>query len=195
MTGFCSIREQYLLISAAPNPVIVVVFRPARLTNSRQKTGDLLSSTRLDCCYDSGKLTLRQDDKVNAIRHAAPASELVLAISTGCTGLRLTICFNELASVASNLHFSQPRRREESRRGRHECLRYGAKYTLSYGIAAQTSRLPLWQSDRLALRNIVGNTAKTVGHHASGQRSGQRACNEVSSITSIPVRKPTGNTL
>ena len=35
-------------------------------------------------------------------------------------------------------YFSVRGRREESRRGRHECLRHGAEYTLSYGIAAQT---------------------------------------------------------
>jgi hypothetical protein len=28
----------------------------------------------------------------------------------------------------TNLHFDQPKRREESRRGRHECLRHGAEY-------------------------------------------------------------------
>jgi hypothetical protein len=34
--------------------------------------------------------------------------------------------------------------------GRHECLRHGAEYSLSYGIEAQTSRLPRW--------HIVRNT-------------------------------------
>jgi len=34
-----------------------------------------------------------------------------------------------------NRNLSQAKRREESRRGRHECLRHGVEYTL--GIAAQ----------------------------------------------------------
>jgi hypothetical protein len=58
----------------------------------------------------------------------------------------------------SHLHFSQPKRREEFRRGRHEYLRHDAEYTLSYGIAAQTSRPPRWQSDGRTLRNILRNT-------------------------------------
>jgi len=55
----------------------------------------------------------------------------------------------------------EPKRREESRRGRHECLRHGGEYGLSYGDAAQTSCLPRWQSDRRVFRNIGRNTVQS----------------------------------
>jgi len=99
----------------------------------------------------------------NRVRHAVEVGAETLyeaAVLTARRGRDTAFCRGEeperhphlggADGRTTSLDFLQPKRREESRRGRHECLRPSAEYTLS--------RLPRWQSYRRALRNIVRNT-------------------------------------